>query len=424
MWHRWVVKWVGYWMLVWAVCARAEGAADFGPLTYYLEAWYKLESHAFGRYMFNHVAGDLKYKKDVVLNLNFDTVDRLLKNLEEANGTSALPTVLFVPAYLLPGLVKKYPVAEIPSELMPNMDAQALAAVTVNEKFYALPFHLGEHLLLYYNKQYVKEAPAAWKDVLALQEGLTKQNVETIIWPYNRFRWFMPYWGAFGGWLPAKSDQALDVKPLIDSLDYYKALRLKGPVSTVCERFCQKDNCNERCEAMRFASRKVALLISGDWNLREVENPLGNDLGVAPLPNVDGSRAMVNVMSPVVAVFFNNPFEGAQGHVAKTVLEYLSSEKVQDSLFTDGSRIPALKSSRDKMFSSKSLTPVQQIVVQEYQKARQLPAILDTSVLAQSIEDLLRVYLAGSGLSAQDAAAMLITQLNAQRKEQPAQLGK
>ncbi|MDO5634257.1 MAG: maltose ABC transporter substrate-binding protein [Micrococcus sp.] len=94
----------------------------------------------------------------------------------------------------------------------------------------------------------------------------------------------------------------------------------------------------------QFNSGKAAYFLTGPWNLEEAEDA-GIDFAVEPIPTMgdEDAQPFVGVNAFFVAANSENKLAANE-----FVVNYLSTEEAQDSLYAEGKRAPALTASFDK----------------------------------------------------------------------------
>lgn len=221
---------------------------------------------------------------------------------------------------------------------------QGWEAFTHKGRIWAYPISL-EAIGLIYNTKYVKTPPRTLDEVVALADGLKKQDVAPIMWDYNTpyFSWgFLASGGAYVFGRDAQGnyntrDVGVNVPGAVKALEQIVGLIDKGilPKGVSYSVMEAKMNAGE-----------LAMMISGPWawgNLRKSGIPFA----VAPMPGIDGK-----VGSPFVGVL------GAMINRTSPNAD-LAEEFLKNHLLTDaGLRtvnndvplgVPALKSYYDEL---------------------------------------------------------------------------
>jgi maltose-binding protein MalE len=247
------------------------------------------------------------------------------------SGPNDLAGVLATAGVIHPvdDLVKKHDFAD-----------EAVAAVTLNNHVWGVPLIQGNHLLLYYNKKFVKEAPESTKKLLEIAKKHT--NKDRGEYGLTMFQsepfWFVPILAAFDGWpLDTSGDQVkvtIDTKETRQALQYLVDLKDKHGV-------LPKD-CDYDCAKTVFLAGRSPFHINGDWEIKNLREQLANNLGVAPLPVLSETG---NRMVPFLGgrfLFINRTTEGKKLAAVKEFIDFLVGKQVQIRIATKLTNIPAL----------------------------------------------------------------------------------
>lgn len=157
----------------------------------------------------------------------------------------------------------------------------ALQPAMVGGVLWGVPDNYGNHLMLLYNKSLIAEAPATFDDLIAQAKALTTDDVQGFAYNLNEPFWGAGFYGAFGGWPLDENDQPqFNNQAFIDYLTFVKQLKDDGVVP---------EECDYNCADTLFKEGKAAMIINGDWSLGGYVDALGDNLGVAPVPPINGN---------------------------------------------------------------------------------------------------------------------------------------
>jgi multiple sugar transport system substrate-binding protein len=159
------------------------------------------------------------------------------------------------------------------------------------DKQYAIPDRSGA-MVLYYNKAMFDKAgvkyPTAewtWDDLLSAAQKLTiRQGAKTVQWGFCSITWW-PYWMTFmyqnGGRLLDGDKPVVNSAANVEALQWYVDLALKHHVAPTPRELANlgKDIGPDQL----FAQGKLAMEITGFWNLAALASVKGVDWDVAPL---------------------------------------------------------------------------------------------------------------------------------------------
>ena len=214
--------------------------------------------------------------------------------------------------------------------------------VTLKNKIWGIPISEGNHLMLYYNKNLVPDAPKSFTEIIAFGMKFTdpQKNRFGLAMYQSEPYWFVPILGGFGGWplhygRDGSVSVSIDTEPMTKALSFLRDLKFK-------HKILPKD-CNVDCAKSMFLKGNAPYHINGDWDFGALHNKLGQALGVAPLPEVPetGSRA-----TPMLSglFMFHGKAKTEEKEMAKRLFsEFITTPMVQKRVATKIGKIPALK---------------------------------------------------------------------------------
>ncbi|MCE3199940.1 sugar ABC transporter substrate-binding protein [Paenibacillus sonchi] len=181
-----------------------------------------------------------------------------------------------------------------------------------------------ETYALYYNKSLVKEAPKTFDDVIAFGKTFTDKakNKYGIMWEVGNMYFGYPFIASTGGYLfgkdgTDKDDIGLNNEGAIEGLKTFVKLKEVLPIKS--------GDINADIKRSLFSSGDVAMDMTGPWELAAYKQALGDKLGVAPVPTVDGKTAITFSGIKIFAVNAYTQYPNA----AKLYAEFASSKESQ-----------------------------------------------------------------------------------------------
>ncbi|MCX9154966.1 extracellular solute-binding protein [Niveibacterium sp. 24ML] len=243
-----------------------------------------------------------------------------------------LPDVALVPADFL-ALDKELKYSVVPAAgkdgtLVPNAASSGL----FEGRNLGAPLFWGNHLMLYYNRSLVSKPARTWAEMAAQARQLQARNIRALGMQFGEMFWLVPFYGAYGGWpVDAKGAVTLDTPAMAKALTTYFGLASGGLTLKECRNDCALD---------RFAAGEFAYSINGDWAMRELRDALGDKLGVATLPQLDGGKNLVPMYSGYVLVFPGQSLKGPKRDALLKFIRYMQSEPVQRRWFNETSHLP------------------------------------------------------------------------------------
>jgi len=274
----------------------------------------------------------LPFTKQSGIELDIHWIDQadLKSRLIRINQLSDAPDVIICPSDNI-GLSSYANFSKIPLPwLDSNFNPEALSTVTLDKHIYGIPLVNGNHLLMYYNKSLIRSPASDWSELLA-QANKLPNNVELIGWSFMEMYWFVPFITAFGDAPMVNNWPNLDTESVQHALQFVWQLRNTNVVDSVCPYDCVEE---------KFSNGKLAYTINGVWAYKKFSSVLGNDLGIAALPQIKG-QPMRAYYSSIAATFPNNSLQGEKREALKLLSNYLQSKEFQRQLWYNLRDIPA-----------------------------------------------------------------------------------
>lgn len=198
--------------------------------------------------------------------------------------------------------------------------ATAVESMKVNGHLYGVP-ESSKAVALYYNTARVPVPPTTTLGLLNLVQGGRLMTVtQNAYHPYG-------FWSAFGGnLLDAQNRCIADQGGFVPALHFLLELQQAGATFTT----------DGNLAVLAFRQNQTDLLIDGPWVLSDIQQDLGNDAGVIPLPIGPGgpSRPLVSIDG-----FYVNPHSP---HVTATVnlALFLTNRQSSQAFTTIANHIP------------------------------------------------------------------------------------
>lgn len=199
---------------------------------------------------------------------------------------------------------------------------------TRGESAYAVRVARGNQLVLYYNKALVETPVKEWSQLAQLPP---REDGEHLIgWAVLDMYWLIPFMASY---MPLERLSVPDI------------MSEKGTISAMSVvwdsiRSNRVDlECGYGCNNERFKSGHQLYLINGTWMYHELKETLGDRLGVARLPSIEG-RKMRSFYSYQVLAFPNNSLAGPNRERLLKFMGYLLSDETQKSLVNTLTSLP------------------------------------------------------------------------------------
>ncbi len=250
----------------------------------------------------------------VTLETGLDLMEALVVQAEIGKP----PDAVLAPSDIT-SLAARIELHEIPAAMNGGVTPEMLSTVSLDGRVYGVPVFDGNHLVLYYNRKLVKAAATTWEEL---------ETVKPIAMHFDAPYSVVPF---FGGSISFMDRCA-------EAIQAYKNLAERGVIKRDCDYTCASDD---------FYAGKFAYAINGDWAFGDASRALGADLGVAPLPSLNG-RKMVSPRATHALFFPARSLEGPRGESLRLLAAYFARPEVQLRWFTAAGRMPAAKVARDQ----------------------------------------------------------------------------
>lgn len=247
-----------------------------------------------------------------------------------AQGT--FPDVLLVPSDFIGsrGPMQLSPVA---ADMVKGLEPAAIQSVTSRDGLYGVPLLYGNHLMLMYNKSLVGTPAADWQSLLGQRAAVEGRNAKLIGWKVAEMYWLIPFFTAFGANPVVDGKLTLDSEAMVEALGFYKAQLDSGLINV---------RCGYECSHEKFADGEYAYAINGDWALTPVKSKLGNQLGLAVLPTINGG-AMRPYSGSVALTYPGNGLSSANRESLVKLTQFLLTDRAQQRLTAAAGLLPADK---------------------------------------------------------------------------------
>jgi len=214
----------------------------------------------------------------------------------------------------------------------------AVQGVEVDGKIWGIPLANGNHLMLLYNKDLVKEAPMNTDDMIKVAKELTSDDVYGLVWNQIEPFWLVPWLGGFGGKVFADDGvtPTLNTKAMIDTLQFLYDMKAVHKI--------MPNECDYGGADTLFKEGKAAMIVNGDWSLKDYQNTLGADkLGTAALPMVSATGLWPTPYTSGKFLMISAGVEGEKLDAVLDFAEFAASLESQLDLIETLSRLPVLK---------------------------------------------------------------------------------
>ncbi len=209
----------------------------------------------------------------------------------------------------------------------------SLDPAVVAGTLWGVPDNYGNHLMLIYNKSLIAEPPATFEEMITVAKELTAGDVQGFAYNLNEPFWGAGFYGAFGGWPLDENDQpTFDNQAFVDYLTFVSSLKTDGVVPAECDYNCADTLMKEG---------KAAMIINGDWSLGDYTTALGDNLGVAPVPTINGNPYTEMTAGKYFMVSNAVLDDAARKDAVTAFITYMTSPEVQKQWLDEFKRLPS-----------------------------------------------------------------------------------
>lgn len=209
----------------------------------------------------------------------------------------------------------------------------ALDPAVVAGTLYGVPDNYGNHLMLIYNKDLIATPPATFEELITTAKTLTQGDIQGFAYNLNEPFWGAGFYGAFGGWpLDAKDKPTFNNKSFSDYLAFVGKLKTDGVVPAECDY---------NCADTLMKDGKAAMIINGDWSLGDYTKALGDKMGVAPVPSINGKPFTEMTAGKYFMVAKPVLDDAAKKAAVQTFITYMTSKDVQKKWLDQFKRLPS-----------------------------------------------------------------------------------
>src|SRR5258708_20518511 len=149
--------------------------------------------------------------------------------------------------------------------LHPSLFIPAIAdSASLRGKLYGIPLQAGNHLMLLYNKKFLKDAPQTFDELIKVAQMLQQANAtvdgfQAFAYNQKESLWVFPFAHAFGATEFNGNTPALDSDGWIKAYQLVNDLKFKAKI--------EAQDCDYECADSAFRLGKAGMILNGDWAL-------------------------------------------------------------------------------------------------------------------------------------------------------------
>ena len=210
-------------------------------------------------------------------------------------------------------------------------------SVAIDGEVWGVPVSTGNHLMLFYNRSLLAEAPENTDEFIEVAQELTDEGADEWGFVYNSTEpfWLVPWLEGFGGTVFAEDGvtPTLDTPAMVDTLQFLYDLEFTYGVIPPELDYAV-------AEAL-FLEGQAAMIINGDWTLGNYVTQLGDDLGIARIPRVSETGEWPKPYTSGKYFMIAEDVEGATLELVGRFIDFATSEAQQLRMAEELTRLPA-----------------------------------------------------------------------------------
>lgn len=316
-----------------------------------------------------------KFEKDNKITLEIKEVNQsdVLTNLPTDGPTGSAPDVMMAPYDRVGGLGQQGHLAEVKLENADQYDDKMKSMVTLDGKVYGQP-NVIETLVLYYNKDLLKEAPKTFEDLEKLQkdpkyafEGESGKSTGFLA-DWTNFYYSYGLSAGYGAYVFGKN--GTDPKDIgLAAGDSEKALEYVKKWYDTWPQGMKDASKSGAFASEQFIGKKAAAIIDGPWKAASFKQAKVNygATTIPTLPNGKTYSPFAGGKAWVISNYSKNK-EGAQ-----KFLVYITGEEAQKKFFDKTQEVPATKAGRK--YADEKGTDLTKAIVKQFENSQPMPNI-------------------------------------------------
>lgn len=276
---------------------------------------------------------------------------------------------------------------------------------------WGVPISNGNHLMLIYNKSLMATAPANTDELISMGKTFQEANPGKYALVFNQTEpfFFIPWLGGFKGTVFA----ADGVTPTLDTAEMTAALQFVHDLKYT-DGLVPAESDYDGADTL-FKEGNAAMIINGDWSLAGYKEALGENLGVAPIPQVSSTGTYPAPYTSGVFFMIPKGLEGAKLAAVVDFINFATSKENQLDMVSKLTRLPALS----EALSDKLITddPILSGSAAQMSYGTPMPTVVQMRCVWDSLKPEMQAVFADSEAAAdaakkaQDAAVACIAAL-------------
>jgi arabinogalactan oligomer / maltooligosaccharide transport system substrate-binding protein len=324
-------------------------------------------------------------------------IEELIDRLKSVKKSGVGPHMAFTPSDMA-GMAEVALYSQTPSGLFRDKLSEAsLSTMRMNGAQYGVPILLGNHLVMFFNRDIFPEAPQTWEQLEQAVQRLSQRSVVPIGADLRHPYWFIPFLTAFGGWPIQGAEPNLGTAEMRRALSFVRTGLQTGVIASFDGSTSLLD---------KFFAGGIGAIICGEWIFNYVDQHMKEKLGVGGLPAIRGVRP-VPMTSSVGLVFPNRALESEYRDDLLAFAEYMLSDECQRKWAQQVHRLPASEAILNDVMSTSSANKRE--IVAQLRNCRPIPVHAKMSSIWEAMKAGLDV-LVNRGGTPEEALSCMVQQ--------------
>jgi arabinogalactan oligomer / maltooligosaccharide transport system substrate-binding protein len=218
---------------------------------------------------------------------------------------------------------------------------QYVTSVILGDNTWGVPVSSGNHLMLIYNRSLIQEPPQDTNQLIDSGQNLSEGENYVLVYNQTEPFWLVPWLGGFGGRVFAEDGvtPTLDTSEMVATLEFLRSIKFDNSLVPPESDYDGAD--------MLFKEGQAAMIINGDWSLGDYREILGDNMGVAPIPQV---AATGEWPAPFTSgSYYMIPIDVEENKLAviRDFIQWSTNEENQLRMVRDLARLPGLLAALD-----------------------------------------------------------------------------
>lgn len=283
-----------------------------------------------------------------------------------------MPDVVWVPSDFL-GLHEFIGLKPIPEHWVniKQLEDAAKQSAIVDNEYMGLPLFLGNHLMLFYDKNKTKTPVTQWEQLQLLSE---QEPTKThITFSVRNMYYFSAFFSLFHPDIPLDQIK-FDDERSVDALRLFYDFANLNHIGT---------NCDSSCSRQRFIDGQASYLIDGDWAVSDLLDVFGDDLGIISLPSYKG-RPMKSLSGGKILIMTKAGYQNPEKReMIQQLIELAQDKEFLTLLINEHQYISAsVEVNRASISPDKN---IMYLVYQQYLLSQPMPTSLRVSFIWEAL---------------------------------------